>query len=380
MLTNVTEVTKVFGGSFFSPFVRVRAPEFERTHKISQTEWLTFLDGLNEAFIANPALQAADGVGNLLGFVPLASAQILGGSLNAVAGFGTVGVSKMRTRSYIKKANLEFFNPKGLHVQVLKTDPMLKVIGVEKTDDLFKPIAPMHPDAPPMPQGGPSYSSYQYTPVPEPDIKKVIKDRMTAFGDNVVELSFDNVAPPTEQNNWMKKMSQNAAAKAEKEQLMKLHGISDRGDVEKEQAKVDKLRRKMDEVNMRLTRMPPGTKDYRKKQEDLRKDMGDLKKDLRDAEHDLRKELDKAEEEDEKMRAKQRKKGPEKTAKKQAKEVSGQRWLVIGDKERFETKDEGDVSDGEGDSKKAEPRKSSDAGSVASNEKKYKHWWSTKAS
>ncbi|KAJ5714200.1 uncharacterized protein N7483_011381 [Penicillium malachiteum] len=360
-------VSNVFGGSFFSPFVRARAPELEETWPITETEFLKFLDDLNESFIANPALQAADGIRNLLGFAPSATLQIVGGSMKLAAELGTVAASKIRTKKYMKKANAEIFEPKGLHARLCKTEKMLAMAGLPNDKNLFMPTAPtpLGPGTQNVPQ-----------PPPGEDIKMVIRKRMAALGDNFMPFSLDNVAPPAEQKSWMKKMGQKAAADAEKEQLNKMHGLSDRKDVEEEQEKVQKVQRKINDLLYRMQSMNPSTKDYRKKQEDLRRDMGDLNKDLRDAERDLQKELNKAMGKDGELQAKMKKDG----GKKQAKEANKILWLVIADKKAFtEGDDDWDSDDGKGSDQKGMSVKQSGSGrSIGTEEKKSRRWWSKK--
>ncbi|KAJ5113078.1 hypothetical protein N7456_001612 [Penicillium angulare] len=362
----IPQVTKVFGGSFFSPFVRVRAPELEDTYPIPEAKFLEFLDGLNEAFIANPALQAADGVGNILGFIPSITTQVVGGGLNLVAGFGTVGVSKGRTRSYLKKANLEIWNPIGLHAQVLKTEKMLALAGIPKEENPFNPKTAGTAVNTLMPAGPPSANGAgvptQLPPPPtEQDMKVAIRKRMNLLGDNVMPLTFNNVAPPIEQTNWMKKMGAKAAAEKEKEQLNEMHGISDRGDVKEAEEDVQQLQAQMDAINIKMQRASG------KKAKDLQKDMEDVQKDMRTAQEELQKELEKAHKADDKIKKKKQKGG----GKAQAKQVNGQRWLVIAPKDQCFADD--DLEEDGGDSKAGTTN--GGGGGNPGGEKK-RHWWS----
>ncbi|KAJ5740843.1 hypothetical protein N7493_000715 [Penicillium malachiteum] len=360
-------ISKVFGGSFFSPFVRARVPELEETWPITETEFLNFLDNLNESFIANPALQAADGIGNLLGFAPSATLQIVGGSMNLAAGLGTVAASKIRTKKYMKKVNAEIFEPKGLHARLCKTDKMLAMAGLPNDKNLFMPTppTPLRPGTQSVPQ-----------PPSGEDTKMVIRKRMAVLGDNVMPIMLDNVAPPAEQKNWMKKMGQKAAADAEKEQLNKMHGLSDRKDVDEKAEVVQKIQRKINDLNYRMQSMSTSTRDYRNKQQDLSRDIGDLQRDLSDAERELQKELDKAMTEDRKLQAKMKKDG----GKKQAKEANKILWLVIADKKAFaegdEDWDEGDA-DESGEKGMSGKQTGSDRG-IGMEEKKSRRWWSKK--
>jgi hypothetical protein len=52
----------LFGGKHSSPFVRAYTPALS-TYGIPESSFLAFLDGLNENFIANPALEIATHIG-----------------------------------------------------------------------------------------------------------------------------------------------------------------------------------------------------------------------------------------------------------------------------------------------------------------------------
>ena len=62
MLMQTTELTKPLRGAFYSPFARVYIRELEE-HGISRDEFVTFIDGLNESFIAHPIFQGLGIVG-----------------------------------------------------------------------------------------------------------------------------------------------------------------------------------------------------------------------------------------------------------------------------------------------------------------------------
>lgn len=190
-----------------SPFVRTRAPELEQQYGLSSSELLVFIDGLNEAFMANPALQVTDAIGTIVGFVPLQTTQIVGASLNVAAGIGTAGVSIVRTKRYMKKANETIFKPKGLHAQICKTEQMLTQIGLGGDTVVF------------------AKSQFQAmigsAQAQEPSGNAIAR-RMESLGDRVMKLSFDNIAAPVSPNNWAKKLGSFAAQHAEKNQLKEL--------------------------------------------------------------------------------------------------------------------------------------------------------------
>lgn len=207
---------QVRGGAFMSPFVRARAPELEHQYGLPSSQLLAFIDGLNEAFLANPALQVTNTIGTIVSFVPLQSTQILGASLNAAAGLGTAGVSIVRTKRYMAKANETIFGPRGLHAQICKTEKMLAQIGMAGESPVFarNQVQAMLGSA----------------RADEPSRIAIMK-RMEALGDRVMSLSFERIEAPVVPENWLKKVGAFAAQRAEKKQLGKL---------EKQQVKADK--------------------------------------------------------------------------------------------------------------------------------------------
>ncbi|KAJ6006409.1 hypothetical protein N7451_004353 [Penicillium sp. IBT 35674x] len=317
----IPQITKVFGGSYLSPFVRVRVPELEQQTPLSPSELTVFIDGLNEAFLGNPALQATNAVGSIIGLVPLGTAQMVGAGLNAGAGLATAGVSIARTKSYMKAANERIFKPKGLHVQISKTDKMLSQIG--------------------MPNDGAVFARRQYRGIMDaqtPDENPIVQ-RMTVLGDRIMRLSFENVDAPVSPDNWMKKVGSFAAQRAEQKQLRKLGKKQARmerrrcksdqkiGKIERKQEEVedeiDDLKGEIDDLMVQIQILGPEQRRNEKMRKELKKDLKDLRKDLRDAEEkyeDLMEKADKRDRRDGKHGRRQMK---------EAKKVNKMLWIVI---------------------------------------------------
>ncbi|KAJ5289481.1 uncharacterized protein N7443_009734 [Penicillium atrosanguineum] len=203
-------VIPLFGGAHMSPFARARAQELEQAYGITAREMLAFVDGLNEAFIANPVLQATSTIGNIVGFIPIPSAQIVGNSVRLASGLGMAATSIMRTKQYMAKANEIIFKPRNLHAQICKTEKMLMQTGIKCDASVFA-------------QG-------QYQIGEAPGSGNHLVRRMDALGDRVTGLSFD-VEAPVSPDNWLKKMGSYSAQRAEQSQLKKL---------DKKQVKADK--------------------------------------------------------------------------------------------------------------------------------------------
>lgn len=164
-----------------------------------------FLDEFNEAWMANPALQAANQAGNIAGMAPSMIAQIVGVGVNVAAGIGSSVTTKVRTKKYLAKANEELFNPNGLHVQVCKTEKMLEYIGLSGQENVFSRYK----------------HAFEYTQMNGPIIQgnnNPTLQRMQSLGNRVMTITFDNVEAPTKPEGWMKKWGAHEAQKAEEKQ------------------------------------------------------------------------------------------------------------------------------------------------------------------
>ncbi|KAI3265389.1 hypothetical protein CBS147309_6282 [Penicillium roqueforti] len=188
-----------FNGENMSPFARVRVPELE--HQISSDELIVFIDELNEAFLANPALQAANNAANVGGMAPSMIVQMVSVSVNVVAGVSSSVTTKVRTKKYLAKANEELFHPKGLHVQMCKTDKMLEYVGLGDQENVFV--------------------RQQYQDASESNNHPIMQ-RMSLLGNRVMSLSFNNVKEPTMPDGFWKKWGAKEASKAEQKQNEKM--------------------------------------------------------------------------------------------------------------------------------------------------------------
>ncbi|KAJ5212590.1 uncharacterized protein N7498_004236 [Penicillium cinerascens] len=173
-------------------------------------------------------------IGNVVGFVPSATAQIVGSSINLASGLGIAATSIIRTKQYMKKANETVFSPRGLHAQICKTGKMLLQIGVRPENAQ-----------------------------PEIASKACLVKRMSALGEEVMRLDFD-VGAPVEQSNWMKKLGAYSAQRAEQNQLRKL---------DKKQGKLDKKQVNLDRKIARDEKRgrSPGRKSEKKENKEAEK-------------------------------------------------------------------------------------------------------------
>ena len=206
-----------------SPFVRVRVPELE--DKISPHELIVFIDELNEAFLANPALQVANNAANIAGMAPSMIAKPVGVGVNVAAGVGSAVTTKVRKKKYLAEANERLFYPRGLHVQICKTDKMLEYAGLRGQENVF--VREQYKNA---------FESAQQVPVNSPmglsgNNSHPIMQRMSSLGNRVMSLSFDNIEAATMPDGFWKKWGAKEVSKAEQKQnekMMKDQARSDR--------------------------------------------------------------------------------------------------------------------------------------------------------
>lgn len=116
-----------------SPFLRAYPLELE-TFGISAATFLQFLDGLNRVVVVSPPVEVLGLVGSAVGLVPMATAQIVGGALEATAAATAYGMSKIRSETILRQANEELFAPHGLRVDIVKLDVVALIAGIPILD------------------------------------------------------------------------------------------------------------------------------------------------------------------------------------------------------------------------------------------------------
>ncbi len=112
-----------------SPFLRAYPPSLN-SYSIPRETFLSFLDTLNRVAVKSPPLQVLGLAGNIVGFVPSAAAQIAGTAINVTAGVAAGVIQHGRTEIELKRANAELFGPRGLKVEIAKTEALLQLAGV----------------------------------------------------------------------------------------------------------------------------------------------------------------------------------------------------------------------------------------------------------
>lgn len=100
------------------------------TYGVSRADFLGFLDDLNRCAVASPPAQILGLAGNIVSFVPLQTAQIVGSSVELAANVATYGVSKGRTEACLRAANTSLFAPRGLRAEIAKLSALAKIAGI----------------------------------------------------------------------------------------------------------------------------------------------------------------------------------------------------------------------------------------------------------
>ncbi|KAL1984145.1 hypothetical protein VTN96DRAFT_9450 [Rasamsonia emersonii] len=183
----IPQTSKTIHGRFYRPFARAYSPDLA-TLGISSDDFLAFIDGLNEAWLASPYIQTGAQVGQLIGLMPSWECQVAAVGIQAAAEYGVMKISKTRTNAYLKVANRKLFQPHGLHAQVLQTPEMMTRIGAPETK---LESLPDQVDTAEI-QGG------------DPRIR-----RIEALKDYVMPLNFD-VQPPAlaKSKSWVAKAAE----------------------------------------------------------------------------------------------------------------------------------------------------------------------------
>ncbi|VUC36624.1 unnamed protein product [Clonostachys rosea] len=219
-----------------SPFLRAYPPSLARLH-ISKDLFLGFIDQLNRASVASPPVQVVGLIGNVVGMVPLATAQIVGTAVNTAATLTTVVMSKGRAEMVLRQANHEIFNPRGLKVYIAKLDALARVAKIPILD-VGGSIDTRSSILPPLQDMGGSPIGVQ-------------ERRIAALGPWIAPLDIESMPPLEKPTNALSRMHAVVSERQrsrEEEKLMKSRSKAnaDRSkDNAKAQDKYDKEMRKL---------------------------------------------------------------------------------------------------------------------------------------
>ncbi|KAL5487557.1 hypothetical protein ACEPAI_5665 [Sanghuangporus weigelae] len=119
-------------------FIRGYSPELEASG-VQMNDWMHFVDGLNIAMSASPPLRVVEFAGMVIGFVPHHWAIIASAGIQFAAGTGIYILAKTLTDRYLRRANTEYFAPRGLRVRICKTAAMRQLTGLDPVPDANEP-------------------------------------------------------------------------------------------------------------------------------------------------------------------------------------------------------------------------------------------------
>jgi hypothetical protein len=116
-----------------SPFLRAYPIEL-RAFNIAPPEFLSFLDELNRLMVVSPPVKVLGLAGDIVGLVPLATAQIVGGAVKAASIVASHGISKACSEMFIKEVNEKLFSPRGLKAAIVKLEVVARVARIPMLD------------------------------------------------------------------------------------------------------------------------------------------------------------------------------------------------------------------------------------------------------
>jgi hypothetical protein len=118
----------LFGGKYNSPFIRAY-PSALSIYGIPESSFLAFVDGLNESFVTNPALETATHIGMGMSVFGGPHGHIIGKAVKMAAKTASSATSSKKTKIFLEEVNKDMFAGHGLKVQILPTYEMLQIIG-----------------------------------------------------------------------------------------------------------------------------------------------------------------------------------------------------------------------------------------------------------
>jgi hypothetical protein len=117
-----------------SPFLRAYPIELE-SYGIDAPTFLAFVDELNRLMVASPPVQAIGLAGDIVGLVPLVTAQIVGTALSTAAAATKYGMSKGLSAKFVRDSNNNIFAPHGLKANIVTLEVVAKTANVPILND-----------------------------------------------------------------------------------------------------------------------------------------------------------------------------------------------------------------------------------------------------
>ncbi|KZP01795.1 hypothetical protein CALVIDRAFT_594474 [Calocera viscosa TUFC12733] len=206
-------------GNYDSGFVRAYCPQLLAAD-VGAQEWIDFCDGLNMAIVASPPLRVVDQVGLIIGFAPNEWASIAGMAMQAVAQTGMAVLSKRLTDRYLRRANREYFEARGLRVRLCRTAAMRALVGKDEAvasphrsvriaRSIGRPIENLMLKYPIIPGTGKLFERMHkpLAPVDAHSELSVTERRLKDLQGFICPLEFDVLPEPTKPEDLVGKMN-----------------------------------------------------------------------------------------------------------------------------------------------------------------------------
>ena len=126
-------------GSGASSYARLYSPTLMQ-HGISETEFLTFIDGLNVVCTSSQKLQALSLANTVLSFDPSGSMQTIAMVASVAAQVTQQKIFDRRAAVYLNRANTDFFNTRGLRVHKCTLDELRGIAHIPEDAPLRIPV------------------------------------------------------------------------------------------------------------------------------------------------------------------------------------------------------------------------------------------------
>lgn len=189
-----------------SPFARAYPPQLEE-YGIGEAQFMAFVDGFNEAYLAHPIYQVMGAAGGVCSAVPSVIAHGVGAALIVGSIAGSTATTILRSKAFIKRANRDIFAPRGLLVRVRTAAGIEKILPQLDLGIAYQ-----------CPEEGSSTNTLTKTTtltneeqIGERDLRK---RRLSTLEGQVAPLKWDVVEPQLP-SNLLKRMGARAAHKKE---------------------------------------------------------------------------------------------------------------------------------------------------------------------
>ncbi|CAL3969667.1 unnamed protein product [Diplocarpon coronariae] len=258
----VPQQTSLFMIKTFSPFARAYSPALAKLPEpISKEQFLEFIDGLNNAFISSPIFQLAHVVGGGLLGSQILPAQAVGAVFQVSSVALSAGVSVVRVRSFLKKANADIFAPKKLIARLMNTKKMMEEIKCNNVDAKGKLILPPMDELTDLtPETGVMIVRDPAVAAPAPTVEDPRVRRLRALDGYISPLELESEAPLPEgvmkkyggaPLRWLNKRRDTKLAKAatmsSEKRLSKAPEAE--AEMERSEAEIQNIERRMIEVH-----------------------------------------------------------------------------------------------------------------------------------